>query len=300
MKFFSNLILLGVVAMSFFMTGCDKNQPYDTTVPPALVHFVGSKNQIYSVLNDPTPTYKIVVGTTDVANVDREVTFNVTSSSGAIEGVDFTISGGTARKLTIPAGKTTDTIEINAVYAQYPFGAADTLVFTLINPSVTPAGFLNQVNLIISGPSNCSESVVNLNDLLGDYANTNETFGTSPYGPYTTSISSATSTGPTSASIVVENIWDNGWGPITFTLDWADPANRTAIVVDQGAIAGSDAGDINSTYAGQTIAVRAPSATLSSTPGTYSYCDETFTLKMQLGVSNLGYFNALYTVVLER
>jgi hypothetical protein len=300
MKFFSNLFLLGVLAMSFVMTGCDKTKPYDLTVPPALVHFIGGKSQIYSVINDPAPTYTLLVGTTDVTNVDRQVNFNVTASSGALEGTDFTINGGAGRSLVIPAGQTRAAIVISAVYAQYPFGASDTLVFTLSEPSVTPAKFLDTVRLIITGPSSCSEAVVNLNDLLGDYVNTNETFGTSPYGPYTTTISSATSTGPTSASIVVENIWDNGWGPITFNLDWADPANRTAIVVDQSAVPGSDAGDISSTYAGQTVAVKVPSATLSSTPGTYSYCDQVFTLKMQLGVTNLGYFNALYTVVMER
>ena len=300
MKFFSNIIFLGLVAMSFLISGCDKHKLYPVSVPPSLVHFIGAKNQIYSVLADPAPTYTLLAGTTDVSNQDRQVSFSVTSSSGAVEGVDYTISGGPNRMLTIPAGQTRANIDVNAVYAQYPFGVSDTLYFALNLPSVDPAKFLDTVRLIISGPSSCSEAVVDLNNLLGDYANTNESFAGSPYGPYTTSISSVASTGPTSGTIVVQNIWDNGWGPISFNLDWSDPANRTAIVVDQSAISGSDAGDINSNYAGQTIAVRVPSASLSSAPGTYSYCDETFTLQMQLGVTNLGYFNALYTVVMER
>ena len=49
-----------------------------------------------------------------------------------------------------------------------------------------------------------------------------------------------------------------------------------------------------------TVAERVPTAALSATPGTYSYCDGTFTLKMQLGVTGIGWFNALYTVNMAR
>ena len=115
MKFLSNLFLLGVLAMSFVMTGCDKTKPYDLTVPPALAHFIGGKSQIYSVISDPAPTYTLLVGTTDVANVDRTVNFNVAASSGALEGTDFTINGGGGRTLTIPAGQTRAAIVISAV-----------------------------------------------------------------------------------------------------------------------------------------------------------------------------------------
>ena len=146
----------------------------------------------------------------------------------------------------------------------------------------------------------CREANVVLSDLTGDYDNTNETLGTSAYGPYTTTISSAVATGPTTGTIVVENIWDNGWGPITFNLDWTDPNNRTATVVDQAAIPGSDAGDLNPANAGTTISVRVPPSALSATPGTFSTCGQTFQLKMQLGVTGGSYVNALYTVNLER
>lgn len=146
----------------------------------------------------------------------------------------------------------------------------------------------------------CSEANVILDDFLGNYANTNETFGTSPYGPYTTTITNVTPLTATTARITVINIFDNGWGPIEFTLDWTDPNNRTAVVVANNAIQGSNAGDLNSTYAGQTISVREPPSSLSSGPGTFSYCNQTFVLKMQLGVTNAGYFNTLYTVNMAR
>lgn len=298
MKYFNRISPLAVLALIIMLTGCDKTKPYDITIPSPAAHFVGADSRIYSVLDNPPPPSFIVVGTTDVANVDRVVTFSVTSPTGAILGTDYTLNRtGT---VTIPAGKTMDTIAVNAIFSSYANGEIDTLMFTLTQPSMAITDFSDTVYLILRGPTGCSEDVVTLSNLLGNYTNTNETFATTPYGPYTTTISSATSTGPTSARIVVENIWDNGWGPITFNLDWSNPSNRTAIVVPQTAIPGSDAGDINPTYAGQTIAVRVPTTALSPTPGTYSYCDQTFTLKMQLGVTGLGYFPALYTVNLAR
>ena len=283
------------------MSSCDKTKLYDVAIPDPAAHFVGSKTQVYPVIVSPPPAHYVVIGTTDVSNVDRLVTFNVTSPSGAILGTDYTLNRtGT---VTIPAGKTMDTITVTGLYSSYggTLGKRDTLVFTLSQPSMVIAAFSDTVNLIIAGPSACDESVPTLSNFMGPYANTIETFATNPpYGPYNTSISAVNSTGATTGTIVVTNIWDNGWGPITFNLNWTDPINRTCVVVPQAAIPGSNAGDINSTYAGQTIAVKVPSAALSATPGTYSFCNMTFTLKMQLGVTGLGYFNALYTVNMAR
>jgi hypothetical protein len=126
--------------------------------------------------------------------------------------------------------------------------------------------------------------------------NTRETFGTSAYGPYNTTISAVTLTSPTTGTITVTNIWDNGWGPITFTLDWTNPLATVATVVPQNAIPGSNAGDLSATYAGQTVAVRA----FAGQPGTFSACNSVFTLRMQLGVTGVGFFGSLYTVILRR
>ncbi len=298
MKFLNNVALVAVLAVMFIMTGCDKTKVYDVAVSRPAAHFVGERNQFYSVIVNPAPVYKLVVGTTDVANVDRIVSFNITSPSGAVAGTDYTIDR--AGTVTIPAGKTMDTITIQGNFASYSLGERDTLIVALTQPSLEITAFSDTVRLIIAGPSPCDEANPTLTDLIGNYDNTNEVFGTGPYGPYTTSISAVTVTGPTTGTIVVQNIWDNGWGPITFNLNWSNPSSPTAVVVPQAAIPGSNAGDINPTYAGQTVAVRVPSAALSATPGFYSYCNETFTLKMQLGVTGVGFFNALYTVNMAR
>jgi hypothetical protein len=145
----------------------------------------------------------------------------------------------------------------------------------------------------------CFEGDVNLNDLLGDYPNTNEDFG-GAYGPYTTSVSSVTLTSPTTGSIVVENIWDNGWAPITFDLDWTDPANRIVSLLQQDNIA--DGGTVNPTYAGSTVTVTNPSATaFPNVRGTFSICNQTIVLKMRVCLLPLGCFTStMYTVNMAR
>ena len=182
----------------------------------------------------------------------------------------------------------------DGIFSAYASGRKDTLIFTLQNPDIAPAEFENTVKLVLRGA--CFEGDVNLNELLGDYNKTIETLGTgAPYGPYTTSISAVNQLTATTGTIVVENIWDNGWGSITFTLNWSDPNNRTAIVIAQSSGI-ADAGTLDPSFAGEQVAVR-PYA---GQPGTFSVCTNTLTLKMQLGLAGLGYFQQLYTVNMAR
>lgn len=286
-------ICLAGVGIAAIVTGCDKTKPYDVLMAEAQVHFIGAKFQNYQMTVNPAPVYKVNLGTTDVSSSARTVTVKVTSPTGAVAGTHYTIAGGGT--VTIPAGQATASIDVQGVYSQYTSGRKDTLVFTLAQPDITPAKFTDTVKLVLRGP--CFEGDVTLPAFAGNWV-ANETFGTSAYGPYacTIPLGSITSLTPTTGTVTVTNIWDNGWGPITFTLDWTDPVNRTATVVSQNAIPGSNAGDMNPAYAGQTVAVRP----FAGQPGTFSACNSTFTLRMQLGVTGVGYFTALYTVNLTR
>ncbi|MFT3911147.1 MAG: hypothetical protein QM737_17135 [Ferruginibacter sp.] len=298
MKLINRIFFPAIIAIAFILNGCSKTKPYDPAVAPPQVHFDGAARQTYPVLVDPAPVYNLAVGTTDVSGSDRTITYHITSPTGATEGTHYSIDhSGT---LTMPAGKAEATIDIRANFAAYASGRIDTLIVTLSTPSIDTAAFMNTVTLILKSQSGCTEDVVDIVSLLGDYTNTNETFGTSAYGPYTTSISSATATSATTAEIVVENIFDDGWGPIHFLLDWTDVNNRTCVVVPLDPIPGSDAGTINPTYAGQTVMVRVPPLTVSADPGTYSYCDQRLVLRMQLGVTAQGWFPPLYEVIMER
>jgi uncharacterized protein (TIGR02145 family) len=140
-----------------------------------------------------------------------------------------------------------------------------------------------------------------VNQLLGDYANTNENLSGSPYGPYTTKVRSITQTSATTANMVVENIFDAGWAPISFKLDWTDPSNRTVTLDVQTNIGlGSTLVGTASPYANWQIQVGP-----ATSPGTFRVCDQTIQLNIQLGVLDPatgqgGFFNAEYIVNMAR
>ena len=294
------------------LTGCDKTKPYDITVAPSQAHFIGSKNQSYVAVSDPSPMYFIELGTTDVSGSDRTITYKL-NSGNAVIGTHFTIDGSSSNTgtVTIRANQATAKIGITAVASFYTnqstgigTGRKDTLVFTLSEPSVPSAGFMDTVKLVIKGA--CFEGDVNLNELLGDYENTNEDFG-GAYGPYKTTISSVTQTSPTTGDIVVENLWDAtpAWAPIKFTLDWTDPANRTCVVSPspQMDIAPASTVTSNAAYATWNVMI-AQSTALGS--GTFSICNQTLTLNMRVGLRNPappnqgGYFSTPYIVNMAR
>lgn len=232
--------------------------------------------------------YKIPVGLTKIPAGSRTVTISVASPSGAASGTQYALD---KTSVTFTPEHISDTIVVTGTYAEYLAGRKDTLKFSFTNASDGIPTLKNTFTLYMRGP--CFEGGVILDDFAGAWKAT-EKLGTDPaYGPYATTISAITPTGPTTGTITVNNIWNNGWGPITFSLDWTDAANRTAIPVAQAAIPGSDAADVG--YSG-TFAVRP----FAGQPGTFSWCNGTLTLKMQLGVTGLGYFTDLYTVSMVR
>ncbi len=287
MKKFKSLALGLVAAATLFLAGCDKTIEYPIDIPPTQAHFMNKEVLTYQILT-PNSSYKIPVGVTTAADVDRQITISVNSPSGAVAGVEYTINSNI---ITIPAGKVVDTLVIKGNLARYLNEEVDTLVLTITEPNITPSDYNKTLKLILRGP--CP---IRLATYLGNW-NAKETFGTgAPYGPYSAPITAVDSTSPTSAIITVANLWDNGWEPIKFTLDWSDLRNTTATVVSDNSIAGSNAGDLSSGYAGQTIAVRP----LADNGGVFDPCSNTFTLRMQLGVTNVGYFGNLYEVKLSR
>jgi len=297
MKLINKLVFAASLIAGISLVGCDKTKVYDTTVAPPLAHFLKTSTIQYAVRGaGPIDPITIGVGTSDVTNSDRTVTISVTSPTGAAAGTQYNLSSNT---VTIAAGTATADFTLQGLLTGYPAGRLDTLFLTITEPSLKPAAFLSKVTVVMGDI--CSESdAFNLNDFLGDYANTNETLGTSAYGPYTTTITAVASLTPTTGKISVANIFDDGWqDAIDFTLDWTDPNNKVATCIQNSAIAGSDAGTLNSAYSGMLMAIRQANGY----PGTFSSCDQTFTLKTQLGVSGLGWFGIpanLYTINLAR
>jgi hypothetical protein len=280
LSFFSfALFLLG-------MAGCKKTELAVPNKQEAF--FVDEPAAGVYRITAPGQVFKIPVGLTTTSTSPRTVTVNVSSPSGAQQGTHYTLTSNT---VTIPANGAVDSIEVRANYAQYQSGRKDTLIFSIADADKSP-NIRSTYRLAVSGP--CFEGDVNLDDLLGEYKNTREDFG-GAYGPYTTEVTAVNQTSPTTGTITVENIYDNGWNPITFKLDWTNPNNRTVTLDRQTGI--GDAGTVNPAYDGEDIQVRNHS---NGQIGTFSICNQTISIRMQVGVVGLGYFGTMYIVNMAR
>lgn len=275
------------LALIVGLVGCKKDE--GMVIPEQVPFFLAKPaSGNYSIVN-ATAVHKVRVGLTAVSSQDRTVNISVSSPSGAVSGTHYTLS---KTSLVIPAGKVIDSFEVRGVLSQYQAGRKDTLLLTIQNGEGANHQLAQTYRVFISGP--CFEGDVNLNNFLGAYPNSIEDFG-GPYGPYNTTVSAVNRLSPTTGTITVTNIFDAGWNPVTFLLDWTNPANRTVTLSPQTGI--GDAGTISATYAGQDIQVRNHAA---GGPGTFSACNGTIQIKMQLGVTGLGFFGTLYTLNMAR
>lgn len=121
------LLTTAILFSSFLIYSCKKTE---TVTPNQEVSLFaqGGKTESYLVPNDPAATFKIGVGITKPAPVDRKITFSITSPTGAVEGTQYTVS---TKTVTIPAGKVVDSISLKGLFAGFPSGRRDTLVFKI-------------------------------------------------------------------------------------------------------------------------------------------------------------------------
>jgi hypothetical protein len=289
MKKQNAVFLLAVVFSALIVAGLGACKKVETVIPPVKsVFLTPTASGTFSVLF-PGAVYKIPLGITAVSNEDRTINVSVATTTGAVAGTHYSLSSSS---IVIPAGEVVDTLVVTGVYNQYLSGRTDILVFTM--SGVESAASNSTFTLTIKGP--CFEGNVVANDMLGNYPNTTETgFGTYVYA---TSVSEVVPLTATTARIKVTNVFDSGWDPLEFILNWTDPANRTVTPVSNTTgIGGSDAGVLNSAYAGIPMIVR-PHA--NGSLGTFSWCNNNITLVMQVGVAGLGWFGAVLTLQMER
>ncbi len=256
-------------AMLFLGASCKKQE---ITIPPPFAGFPNEDILYYYVQNNPNSQLKVPVGASDISNVDRSITFTVSSPTGATEGVQYSLPGKT---LTIPAGEAIDSFIVKGVYDQIPLGRVDTLVFTITGGDLPPSTYANQTKVVMQ--RYCD---VVLSDFTGLYANTKD----GAYGPYPTAVMSVAPVDATSGKIVVRNVYDYGFDDLEFTLNWVDPGNFRVSLLPQNT--GADASvRFGATYAGNPLWIYP----VPGTDGTFSSCYGTLKLVYRLGIPGVGF-----------
>jgi hypothetical protein len=280
------ILLLGTITLILGLVSCKKKT--EAAMPPANseLAFDNAPKNFFVLSTSPGDVFKIPVGITTPLDHPVTVQFSYTSAT-AIAGTHYSAPAS----ITIPAGKVIDTLQLKGFFSNIPAGVAHNLTVKISGGDL-PA-LVGKDSVLVTLRRYCN---VVLSSLLGAYPNTNEFFG-SPYGPYSTSVLTATpvSGSSTKATVTIANIYDAGWNPITFELDWTDPANFKATVVSQSSGIG-DAGTLNPAYTGMQVAVRP----FAGQQGTFDMCNQVLTLRLQLGVAGLGWFSGLYTVTMKR
>jgi hypothetical protein len=266
MKIFKNKSLsrffsIASLAMVVLFTSCKKNNysvDVDAIQTPERAQFVPNNgiNRVDYYVTSAGAAYKIPVGITSVSTVDR--TLNLTySSRTAVAGQQYSAPAS----ILIKAGQALDTLNFAGIFAGYPSGRKDTVKIKF--SGIEGVSLRDSFELIMT--KYCDVIPANL---VGTYANTNEygSSGAFSYGPYSTKVKNMTSTGATSASLSFENLYDNGWNDITATMTWATPSTFTVTIPSQ--------------LTGDGLRVR--TSTAAGAVSTFSSCDNTFTLDVDL------------------
>ena len=266
------VILTSLFTLAFVMQSCKKKASDFLTIPDLYAHFANKSVSNFYVQNSSNSVFKIPIGLTTVSDVPRTINVSVTSPTGAKVGEQYNLP---STSITIPAGQVLDSLTVQGLFPGFASGRIDTLVFTISGGDVPAAPYNNTLKLVMQ--KYCD---VDLDQFVGDYSNA---YDDGSYGPYPIQILSATKTSPTSGYLMLANLWDAGGStPVRVDLDWSDPANfKTSVPNGQPLY-------IDSRY-GQAW-VR-PVGT-----GTFSSCDQTFTLRYQVYVG-AGSFAATVTTM---
>lgn len=269
-----------MITSILLFSSCKKDE---IVTPNSTSSLFASSDGSYFITTDPNTVYKIPVGITRIPDKDITIQFTVSSPTGAQEGQQYKL---TSNSITIPVGQTVDSIALNGIFSAYPTGRTDTLIFTITGGDV-PALIGSEIYTLVL-QKYCN---VDLNTLIGDYANTYDN-DPDANGPYTVTVVSATATGPTSAALVIKNLGDYYFGPfgpgdltydtgVTVNIDWTDPAN------------------FFTTFPTQSLGSIAPygvSTSRAAGTGTFSSCDNTISVSYTTSVA-AGSFGTVVTVL---
>jgi hypothetical protein len=263
------LSLIGFSAL-LVMGACKKQDFSKSTVPPAEVHFTNATGGSFYIQNVPNSTFKIPIGITSAVNADTKVVVTVSSPTGAAAGVQYNLPSTT---VTIPAGKTLDSLPVQGIFAGFPGTRRDTLVFKITASSdLPPAPYNDTYKLVLQ-----KYCTVDLPSFSGNYTNSYDIDNTGTYGPYTANISNIVVLTPTTGKLTINNfsaeeVAPYPISPITVNIDWTDPSNFKVTIPTQILS--------NSNFYGY-----GPLSLSAVGASTFSSCSNTFTLNYSLNVS---------------
>jgi hypothetical protein len=243
--------------------------------------------QVYYIRNTNAP-FKIPIGVTNVSSVDRTINLSYTSRT-AVAGQQY----NAPTSVVIPAGQTLDTLEVQGLFAGYASATRiDTLYIKITGGDVPASSYWKGYRLIMR--KYCD---VDINAFDGDYDGTLEytAAGAVGYGPYTTSISNITTTGATTATATIDNLYDYG-GAVNATFDWTNPAAFRVTIAEQNTGALVVSGGV--TYA-LWIRTNGTSSTFSSCENTVTVFIDAIAKNPTTGVS-AGNFSTNYKITMFR
>lgn len=304
MKKILNLRFLVVaILLAASITSCKKHTNAENlVVAEEQAHFMGKSNyKLFAITPDDSVWVKI--GLTTPANYNRTVTVSA-SSKTAVEGTDYVVSKKT---FTFKPGQVIDSFYVKPTdVSRYLTGLKDSIKFSITTPGVTASTYNGVYELIVRGP--CFASDINIGEfdgLLGTYADSqDDPFGSPYHYGVPMSIKSWTQTGPTTAKVVINNLWDDSpsWGDIPFNVDFTDPNNVTVLPVTT-ITAGNAGNTFGATYNGMKIIVRAHT---NGATGSLDWCNQKWILEYQIGIYNpttgavVGYSGTQFTSSLAR
>ena len=274
-----------ILILAVIISSCKKNNLVigKDIEPPSFVKFnrlLATDTMKTYYINSAGNPFKLVVGLTTIADKDRTISFTYTSNT-AVQGAQFNAPAS----IVIPAGKALDTLAFSGLFAGYTSTAKiDTVKITISGGDVPASPYYSTYYLILR--KYCD---VVLPSLAGTYANTNEynSDGTFSYGPYTTVVKNLVATGTTTATGTVENLYNDGWNDINFTLDWTNPASFKVTIPTQ--LTGKS-------YSGAPTSVK----TSTTVKSTFSSCDNSFTISVDLvNLSTSTTVSSAYKFVLK-
>lgn len=262
-RYFTYACVSLIVAMSFM--SCKKNNLVvdKEIVAPAFAKFSTIKEAdsigTYYIKSD-NGVFKLPIGVTDVANVDRTIRFTYTGT--AVMGTQF----NAPESVVIKAGTALDSLTISGLFSGYPLSSRkDTVTIAISGGDVPASAYKGKYKLILRKYCDVIPA-----DFYGKYT---KAIDNGSYGPYTMSVvtGSFVSTSTTTGTIQISNLWDYGAPTtVTVTLDWTDPANFKVTIPDQ-VYYGDDDVWIKGT-----------------TAGTFSSCEQTFIFRYTLYFKTSG------------